>query len=228
LTDQNKLLAAIVVDRHIKMVPWLTALVLLAVVAHADRFAGRQRLAFQGRSDGTAVERTHDGALVNLLLVDTVLRGGGVEKVAVDLEEEEDTDEDEEDEDSSLAASTRKKIDRTKRSSVKKEVASQLAKTGAVKKDKKTKARSSSFTIVPYIVRASLNPFTFFAMVKLYWVTYFDFDYMKKRQVAGQELRSALEEKAKRSSPYSGSKKAKRKMKPGQAKTLNDLPQLSS
>jgi hypothetical protein len=221
---------------------WLTALVLLAIVAHADRFAGRQRLAFIGRSDGNghkndgskngsietaAVERTHDGsALVNLLLVNNVLRGGGVEKVAVDLDEEVDTDEDEEDEeDSTLAASTRKKIDRTKRSSVKKEVASQLAKTGAVKK---TKARSASFTIVPYIVRASLNPFTFFAMVKLYWVTYFDFDYMKKRQVAGQELRSALEEKAKRSSPYSGSKKAKRKMKPGQAKTLNDLPQLSS
>lgn len=44
-----------------------------------------------------------------------------------------------------------------------------------------------------------------------------------------QTLRSALEDKA-RKQPSSGSSggRPKRKMKPGQAKTLSDLPQLSA
>jgi hypothetical protein len=216
----------VVLGRHINMVLWPTALLLLAVV-HADPFAGRQRIAFTKlpntnehgtiRDIETEEENGGPALLVNLL---TDIRGGGAEKVAVDLGED-DTEEE-----TSLAATTMKKIHRKKLSSVKKEVASQLAKTAAAVTKKKSK-RTSPFTIVPYIVRASLNPFTFIAMVRLYWVTFFDYDYMKKRQVSGQELRSALEEKAKRS-PYGGSKKAKRKMKPGQAKTLSDLPQLSS
>jgi len=41
-----------------------------------------------------------------------------------------------------------------------------------------------------------------------------------------QNLRSALEEKARKQQP--GPTKPKRKMKPGQAKTLSDLPQLSA
>lgn len=41
-----------------------------------------------------------------------------------------------------------------------------------------------------------------------------------------QSLRSALEEKARKQQP--GPTKPKRKMKPGQAKTLSDLPQLSA
>ena len=41
-----------------------------------------------------------------------------------------------------------------------------------------------------------------------------------------QNLRSALEEKARKQQP--GPTKPKRKMKPGQAKTISDLPQLSA
>jgi hypothetical protein len=221
-TPANRNNTTIVVGgRHINMVLRLTALLLLAV-AHADPFAGRQRIAFTKLPNTNDIEIKKNGPvlLVNLL---TDIRGGGAEKVALDLDE----DDTEEDENTSLAATTMKKIDRKKLSSVKKEVASQLAKKTSGAAVKKKSKRSSPFTIVPYIVRASLNPFTFIAMVRLYWVTFFDYDYMKKRQVSGQELRSALEEKAKRS-PYGGSKKAKRKMKPGQAKTLSDLPQLSS
>ena len=43
-----------------------------------------------------------------------------------------------------------------------------------------------------------------------------------------QTLRSALNEKARKAPSSGGSTKPKRKMKPGQAKTLSDLPQLSA
>lgn len=46
-------------------------------------------------------------------------------------------------------------------------------------------------------------------------------------QDESQYLRSALEEKAKKSGGTGGAR-GKRKMKPGQAKTLSDLPQLST
>jgi hypothetical protein len=226
-TPQSSKSTIVVLGRlDINMVLWSTALLLLAVV-HADPFTGRQRIAFtklpntneHGTIRDIETEEKNGGPALLLVNLLTDIRRGGAEKVAIDL------DEDDTEEETSLAATTMKKIHRKKLSSVKKEVASQLAKT-AVAVTKKSK-RTSPFTIVPYIVRASLNPFTFIAMVRLYWVTFFDYDYMKKRQVSGQELRSALEEKAKRST-YGGSKKAKRKMKPGQAKTLSDLPQLSS
>jgi len=47
-------------------------------------------------------------------------------------------------------------------------------------------------------------------------------------QEKSQGLRSALEEKAKKSGSSSGGRTGKRQMKPGQAKTLSDLPQLNT
>ena len=47
------------------------------------------------------------------------------------------------------------------------------------------------------------------------------------QQEPAQNLRSALEQKA-RQQPSPSSGPPKRKMKPGQAKTLSDLPQLSA
>jgi len=78
---------------------------------------------------------------------------------------------------------------------------------------------------IPYIVRACLNPFTLVAMTKAYFVSLMDINYLKEEP--SQNLRSALEEKA-RKQPGAGQSKPKRKMKPGQAKTLSDLPQLSA
>jgi hypothetical protein len=49
-----------------------------------------------------------------------------------------------------------------------------------------------------------------------------------RMQESSQGLRSALEEKAKKSGSAGGGRKGKRTMKPGQAKTLSDLPQLST
>ena len=48
----------------------------------------------------------------------------------------------------------------------------------------------------------------------------------RNQKEPSQNLRSALEEKARKQQP--GPTKPKRKMKPGQAKTINDLPQLSA
>mmetsp|Transcript_65618 Transcript_65618/g.77710 ORF Transcript_65618/g.77710 Transcript_65618/m.77710 type:complete len:220 (+) Transcript_65618:174-833(+) len=80
---------------------------------------------------------------------------------------------------------------------------------------------------IPYIIRACLNPFTVLSMTRAYFVSLFDIGYLEKD--ASQTLRSALEEKAKRDfASGKGPKKGKRAMKPGQAKTLSDLPQLSA
>lgn len=50
--------------------------------------------------------------------------------------------------------------------------------------------------------------------------------YFIDKKEPAQNLRSALEEKARKQQPGQG--KPKRKMKPGQAKTISDLPQLSA
>lgn len=205
------------------IVLWLSAIAVYAAAAvRADPFCKIQPTAFSKLNDARhrllMSDIAQDGGVV-----DQVLSGlrCGAEKVVADFDEEDSDIEEESDEaqEESLASSTMKKLDRKNVASVKKEVASKLAKSSK-------KKRSTSFTIFPYIVRASMNPFTFIVMVKSYWMSLFDLDYLKKREVSGQELRSALEEKAKRSHPAPS--KGKRKMKPGQAKTLSDLPQLSS
>ena len=52
------------------------------------------------------------------------------------------------------------------------------------------------------------------------------FQKQKQKQDSSQDLRSALQEKAK--AETGGKKRSTRKFKPGQAKTLSDLPQLSA
>jgi hypothetical protein len=62
-------------------------------------------------------------------------------------------------------------------------------------------------------------------MTKAYFASLFNLDYLAED--SSQDLRSALEEKAKKSGS-AGGRKGKRMMKPGQAKTLSDLPQLNT
>jgi len=154
----------------------------------------------------------------------TLRRGGAIEDSddAYDLDESEFEEEyDSEDEDdvklsaSAVAAARKAKSKESKQS--KKKVNASLKKSTK-------KKRSSPLKKVPYILRAILNPFTVFAMTKGYFLSLFDIDYMK--QDTTQDLRSALQEKAKKSGS-SGGKRA-RKMKPGQAKTLSDLPVLNA
>ena len=137
--------------------------------------------------------------------------------------------------DASLAAAALKSASKTKAKAIsekvqtaKKAVDAQLSETKppSVKKAAIKQPRRRLFKL-PYIVRALLNPFTALAMTKAYWASLVDLNYMQRQQPQqGQELRSALEEKAKRNS--GGPPKGRRKMKRGQAKTLADLPQLST
>jgi hypothetical protein len=119
----------------------------------------------------------------------------------------------------SAAAKTKSKVEATKKASIKTEVNKKLIST------KKKKNSLMKLLHIPYILKASLNPLTLFAMTKAYWASLFNLDYLKKAD-ASQDLRSALEEKAKKGG--SSANKGRRKMKRGQAKTLSDLPQLNT
>lgn len=67
------------------------------------------------------------------------------------------------------------------------------------------------------------------AMTRAYFASLFDISYLEKKAPPAQQLRSALEDKAKKQGGLGGApKRGKRAMKPGQAKTLSDLPQLSA
>jgi len=143
-------------------------------------------------------------------------RRGGASLTELEIEEGEE--EEIVEIDPKLTKATMKSITKTKKkmeSSSKAAINSKLSRT---------KKKRSFLKGVPYIIRASLNPITFLAMTKAYFKSLFDFNYLKKDE--SQNLRSAMEEKAKRG-PIEARKK-KRQFKPGQAKTLSDLPQLSA
>ena len=178
----------------------------------------------------------------------TFLPRGGATLAADDEYDSEAYDEyDEESEDereaaAALAAAAKAKA--MKKAAKKAALSASTVKAAAKAKSKKSKdavnvklaaspsARSSRsrspLLKIPYIVRACLNPFTVIAMTKAYWQSLFNIHYMEDD--AAQPLRSALEEKAKKAggSTGLGGRGGKRRYKPGQAKTLADLPQLSA
>lgn len=113
----------------------------------------------------------------------------------------------------------------TKKAATKKTAESKQAVSVTIASmSKKSKKSSSSMIRIPYILKACLNPLTVFAMTRAYFASLFNINYLE--QDSSQTLRSALQEKAKQND--GATKKRKRAMKPGQAKTLSDLPQLSA
>lgn len=154
------------------------------------------------------------------------------EETEVVAEDDEDEEEEEEEEDNAAgaklaaatiasAAKTKSKAAAEKMASIKTEVNKKLASSSKI-----TKKKNKSFLLrIPYILRACLNPITLLSMTKAYWASLVNLDYLKKAD-SSQDLRSALEEKAKKGG--SGPAKGRRKMKRGQAKTLSDLPQLNT
>lgn len=161
-------------------------------------------------------------------------RGG-----AIDSEDEYDTDEydvDEYDsdveEDVELVASAVSAIEKAKKKKaeeVKRTMNKAILKSKVAAEAKKARKKSPSlFKKVPYIFRALINPFTVLTMTRGYFASLFNIDYLEQNleEDSSQNLRSALEEKAKRSAA-TGNKRT-RKFRPGQAKTLSDLPQLSA
>jgi len=158
-------------------------------------------------------------------------RGGAI----ADSDDEYDSDEyDSEEEDEpivttakKLASSTKTVAQKKKTAAIKSKVKVAMAASTAPKTVvKKTGGPNIYKRYVPYIIRACLNPFTLIAMTRSYFVSLCDINYPKMDQ--SQTLRSALEEKARKQPTASGPAKPTRKMKPGQAKTISDLPQLSA
>jgi hypothetical protein len=196
------------------MMSVLSVLILLVVVLSSHAF--RPIHSINTVSTGFLANRDSQ----SFLAIQSI-RGGDSDN---DSEYDEFVEEsDDEDEIVRLSASAKKAMEKAKtkkKAEVKKSVSASLSKT----KVKKSKGASTSvLKKIPYIVRALMNPFTVFAMAKGYFASLFNIDYLQED--VSQTLRSALQEKAK--SAPSGGKRA-RKMKPGQAKTLSDLPQLSA
>ena len=180
-----------------------------------------------------AVVAVRGGATVSLEADDVSDDGDEEEEEEDEVVVAEEAEEEEEGKkklDAKLAAATatsaskaKAKKKKAKAKEVKEVVNTKLASTAVKKKKSRGLMRKIG---VPYIIRACLSPFTFFAMTKAYWASLFNLDFLKPD--ASQELRSALEEKAKKGGSGAGSPKRKRKMKRGQAKTLSDLPALNT
>merc|ERR1712232_778593 len=137
----------------------------------------------------------------------TQFRGG-----AIDSDEEYDSDDEAEPivvKAKKLASSTKNKVQKAKGAAAKAKVSVAMASSSSGGDGLGGLYRQ----YVPYIIRACLNPFTLLSMTKGYFISLFDINYLKEEP--SQNLRSALEAKAKQGG---GSKpKPKRKMRPGQA-----------
>lgn len=111
----------------------------------------------------------------------SVRGGASVDVDDIESSDYDEEEEEEEDEDPKLAKSTQAAISKAS----KKAVSSTLAST----KPAKTKKKSSSLLKLlkfPYIVGACLNPFVFTKMIKGYWVSLFNLEYLKENVVSIQ------------------------------------------
>lgn len=141
--------------------------------------------------------------------------------------------------DTPLATAALKSVTKTKQvlaqqktAILKQTVQSKLLSSSNNKQKKKNPSSSYYKRAIPYIIRAAMNPFTFWAMTRSYWASLFNLNYLHdQQQSSGELLRTAREELEKRKVTLpnsSNNKRGKKTMKRGQAKTLNDLPKLSS
>eukprot|EP00581_Thalassiosira_minuscula_P007920 CAMPEP_0183712738 /NCGR_PEP_ID=MMETSP0737-20130205/7804_1 /TAXON_ID=385413 /ORGANISM="Thalassiosira miniscula, Strain CCMP1093" /LENGTH=212 /DNA_ID=CAMNT_0025941415 /DNA_START=20 /DNA_END=658 /DNA_ORIENTATION=+ len=208
------------------MSTWMALLLLVAYAAAATAastgsFGGFQRIS-------TAASTPSHPRRTSL----HQFRGGAIADSDDEYDSEYDSDEEDEPivvKAKKLASSTKSVAQKKKAAAVKSKVKVAMAASSAsATKTVAKKAGGGSLykRYVPYIIRACLNPFTLIAMTKAYFVSLCDINYLKEEQ--SQTLRSALEEKARKQQPSSGPTKPKRKMRPGQAKTISDLPQLSA
>eukprot|EP00980_Cylindrotheca_fusiformis_P016682 scaffold5024_cov136-Cylindrotheca_fusiformis.AAC.11 len=136
-----------------------------------------------------------------------------------DVSEIESSDYDEEEEDELVKSAQSTMMKKTKKA-----VASSLAAT----KPQKKKKSFLKIPKLPYIIGACLNPVVVAQMIKGSWLQ-FSAHYMfavVETKDPSENLRSALQEKAKKGG--GGSTRGKRKMKRGRSKSLSDLPQLNT
>eukprot|EP00529_Nitzschia_sp_RCC80_P027433 CAMPEP_0113459520 /NCGR_PEP_ID=MMETSP0014_2-20120614/10495_1 /TAXON_ID=2857 /ORGANISM="Nitzschia sp." /LENGTH=246 /DNA_ID=CAMNT_0000351107 /DNA_START=79 /DNA_END=819 /DNA_ORIENTATION=+ /assembly_acc=CAM_ASM_000159 len=156
-----------------------------------------------------------------------------IEFESSDEEEDEESD-DEEEEEASLAKSAKAataKVQAKAQDAAVSAAKSSLKTALQAKKAQSKKSMSSkedaggimSLFTIPYIIKATLNPVTFMKMTKLYWSSLFNHNYLKENTDVSDELRNS---QTRNRGSGGGGKKGKRKFKPGQAKTLSDLPAL--
>lgn len=139
---------------------------------------------------------------------------GDADEYESDLEDVEDT----------LSRSTRSAATKIQR---KKSHLSKAAINASLQTKKHRKSVTKKLKLrIPYIIRVCFHPITVISMTRAYFSSLFNISYLEQEKSQG--LRSALEAKAKRDAPSGGNKRGKRAMRPGQAKTLSDLPQLSA
>jgi len=195
----------------------LAAIITSSFIGTIDAFRQHEHLALQTTQHSllTTLEG-NDVAIVNHI------RGGSA-AIDVDIEssDEEETDDEEEEEAPSLTKATKKAATKA----VKKSVA--VAMKSSQKKSRFPKL--GNIFRLPYIVKACLNPVVFLKMTSGYWKSLYNINYMNEKVTdSSQDLRTALEHKARHGGPGKNVSRGKRKMKPGQAKTLSDLPQLNT
>lgn len=197
--------------------------VLAAILASALVVLTAEVSAFRQQQNPILRRQQHTRTMVEEISVDfmTSIRGGSSAiDVEIESSDEEETDDEEEEIVPKLAKATKKAATKV----VKKSVAAALRP-----KKKKKKSGLMKLFKLPYIVKACLNPFVFFQMTVGYWKSLYNIDYMTEKVAdSSQDLRSALEQKARYGGGGKKSSRGKRKMKPGQAKTLSDLPQLNT
>ncbi|KAL7483974.1 hypothetical protein ACHAW6_009618 [Cyclotella cf. meneghiniana] len=186
--------------------------------------------------------RQHDNSVTKTTLTKAAavlsIQGGQEYNSKEEDEDNSKYDSKEEKEAEPIAVTAKKLATATKSSIVNKKTKQTKARVSAVLSSSGTAVKSTGRggkgiatyyrRYVPHIVRACLNPIMLVKMTQAYFASLVDIHNL--REEPSQNLRSALEEKARKQSPSAGgaSNKPKRKMKPGQAKTLSDLPQLSA
>jgi len=147
-----------------------------------------------------------------------------IEEEEEEEEEDDDDEEEEEEEEEGLTATLLKSTKASAAKIQKKHKQESKSSVNVVlQKEKLKRKRKSSFPRIrlPYLLRACLSPYTLFSMTKAYFASLINVSYLE--EIQSQTLRPSFEEQAKFDPKP---KKGKRIMKPGQAKTLSDLPKL--
>jgi len=193
----------------------LAAILTSSFVGTVDAFRQHERLPLQTTQHSlrTTLEGD-DVAIMNRIR-------GGSSAIDVDIESSDEEETDDEEEEPSLTEATKKAATKA----VKKSVA--VAMKSTQKKSRFPKL--GNIFRLPYIVKACLNPIVFLKMTSGYWKSLYNINYMSEKATdSSQDLRTALEHKARHGGSGKNVSRGKRKMKPGQAKTLSDLPQLNT
>jgi hypothetical protein len=203
--------------RTVLVVALVAAIVMVSV--SADSFLAGPATAFVTKAGVRVAEHgmvvVRGGAATTAVVEDEIEFESSDEDVDESQEQEHEEEEEEEEEeeaalDPKLAKATQQKAATIKTKMVKQAVAA------AVKPQKKKSSSSLTRMFhIPYIIKACLNPFTFIQMTRAYWSSLINLEYLAEKADSSQNLRSALQEKAKKTG---GSSRGKRKFKPGQAK----------